>query len=46
MAAVALNDEVLRMPLVDSTERDFEGAVVRFDALSMIWDIHSPLPVV
>ena len=30
LPAVTLNDDVLRMPLVDSAERDLMGLVVRF----------------
>src|SRR5918995_3336105 len=33
LAAITLKKDVCLTPTVDSTERDFEGAVVRFDAL-------------
>ncbi len=33
LPAVTLNDDVLRMPLVDSAKRDLMGLVVRFDVL-------------
>src|SRR5215208_5939817 len=34
LAAVTLNDDVLRMPVVASAERDLMGLVVRFDVLN------------
>ena len=34
LPAVTLNDDVLRMPLVDSAKRDLMGLVVRFDVLN------------
>src|SRR5215217_803572 len=46
LAAVALNDKVRRMPLVDPSEGDFEGFVVRLDVLDDLGHSQWSLPVV
>ena len=46
LAAVALKNEMRRMPLVDPSEGDFEGFVVRFDVLDDLGHSQWSLPVV
>ena len=46
LAAVALKNEMRRMPTVDPTEGDFEGFVVRFGVLDDLGHSHWSLPVV
>ena len=44
LAAIALDGDVRRIPLVDLAERDFAGLVVRFDALYDLRHRVLPLP--